>query len=142
MSVAPRWEHLPHGADIGIRGIGHTPAEAFAQAALALTAVVTDIALVEPRDRVAIECAGEGIEDLFFAFIDALVFEMSTRKMLFSRADVHVEDRRVHAHIWGEAVDRERHEPAVEVKGPTFTELSVSQDAASEAWVAQCVVDV
>ena len=35
------WEHFPHDADIGVRGWGATPAEAFEQAALALTAVVT-----------------------------------------------------------------------------------------------------
>ena len=34
------WEHFPHDADVGVRGFGATPAEAFAQAALALTAVV------------------------------------------------------------------------------------------------------
>ena len=30
----PSWEHFAHDADIGIRGWGATPAEAFAQAAL------------------------------------------------------------------------------------------------------------
>lgn len=35
-----RWEHFPHGADIGVRGFGPTMAAAFEQAALAMTAVV------------------------------------------------------------------------------------------------------
>ena len=39
---SPRWEHFPHDADMGIRGIGHSKAEAFEQAALALTAVTLD----------------------------------------------------------------------------------------------------
>lgn len=29
----PRWEHFPHGADIGIHGFGPTPARAFEQTA-------------------------------------------------------------------------------------------------------------
>ena len=37
-----RWEHFEHGADVGVRGIGPTPASAFEQAALALTAVITE----------------------------------------------------------------------------------------------------
>jgi RNA-splicing ligase RtcB len=37
-----RWEHFPHEADTGVRGIGASPAEAFEQAAIALTAVITD----------------------------------------------------------------------------------------------------
>jgi tRNA nucleotidyltransferase (CCA-adding enzyme) len=36
-----RWEHFHHGADIGIRGVGRTKQQAFEQAALALSAVVT-----------------------------------------------------------------------------------------------------
>lgn len=35
--ITNRWEHFEHGADIGIRGVGSTKAEAFAQAAMALT---------------------------------------------------------------------------------------------------------
>jgi tRNA nucleotidyltransferase (CCA-adding enzyme) len=38
-------------------------------------------------------------------------------------------------------MDPARHELGVEVKGATYTALSVAQDA-SGAWVAQCVVDV
>lgn len=35
VGTAPRrWEHFEHGADIGVRGIGATKAEAFEQAAL------------------------------------------------------------------------------------------------------------
>ena len=46
-----RWEHFPHDADIGVRGIGASKEEAFEQAALALTAVLTDPrTVVSPRD--------------------------------------------------------------------------------------------
>jgi SHS2 domain-containing protein len=40
----------------------------------------------------------------------------------------------------GEPVDAARHEPAVEVKGATYTALAVAQ--ADGQWCAQCVVDV
>ena len=42
-----RWEHYDHGADIGVRGFGASKARAFEQAALALTAVITDPAEVQ-----------------------------------------------------------------------------------------------
>ncbi len=42
---------------------------------------------------------------------------------------------------WGEAVDRQKHQPAVEIKGATFTELHVCQQA-DGLWLAQCIVDV
>ncbi len=37
-----RWEHFPHGADIGVRGFGATREQAFEQAAVALSAVITE----------------------------------------------------------------------------------------------------
>ena len=37
--MSKRWEHFEHDADIGVRGIGASKADAFEQAALALTAV-------------------------------------------------------------------------------------------------------
>ena len=45
-----KWEHFPHDADVGLRGWGATAAEAFEQAAYALTAVVTR-AEVDPKVR-------------------------------------------------------------------------------------------
>jgi len=45
------------------------------------------------------------------------------------------------ARAWGEPIDRERHKPAVEVKGATYTALSVARRD-DGTWVAQCVVDV
>jgi tRNA nucleotidyltransferase (CCA-adding enzyme) len=142
MSESARWEHFPHGADVGIRGVGPTHAEAFAQAALAMTAVVTPPEEVAARDEVGVECEADTLEDLFFDWIDALVFEMSTRRMLFSRFEVDIDGSRLSARIWGEPVDRARHEPTVEIKGPTYTELRVAHPADGDGWVAQCVVDV
>ena len=66
---------------------------------------------------------------------------MATRKMLFSRFDVCVNDHSLHATAWGEPIEVARHQPAVEVKGATYTELSVKRDEEGR-WTAQCVVDV
>jgi tRNA nucleotidyltransferase (CCA-adding enzyme) len=134
------WEHFEHEADIGVRGRGATLAEAFAQAALSLTAIVTDPALVEPRIPVAIRCEAPDPEFLLVDWLNALIYEMATRHMLFSHYDVRIEGDRLEATAWGEPVDRSRHQPAVEPKGATFTALEVARQG--EEWIAQCVVDV
>jgi len=66
---------------------------------------------------------------------------MAVRKVLFSRYQVTVEGSRLSAAAWGEKVDVGRHQPAVEIKGATYTELRVAREA-DGSWVAQCVVDV
>jgi len=59
------WEHFEHGADIGVRGIGQTVEEAFAEAGLALTAIITAIENVACKEGRVIECRGDDLEILF-----------------------------------------------------------------------------
>jgi SHS2 domain-containing protein len=135
-----RWEHYAHGADMGVRGYGATRAQAFEQAALALTAVISDPAAIKPRERVDVDCQASDEELLLTEWLNCLVYEMATRGMLFSRFAVLLDGTRLSAQAWGEPVDVKRHHPAVEVKGATYTTLRVvRQDG---GWMAQTVVDV
>jgi tRNA nucleotidyltransferase (CCA-adding enzyme) len=136
-----QWEHFEHEADIGVRGRGPTLAAAFEQAALALTAVVTDPAGVYAMEAVPIACAAPDDELLLADWLNALIYTMSTRKLLFGRYEVAIEDHRLRATAWGEPVDLVRHQPAVEIKGATYTQLAVRREA-DGSWIAQCVVDV
>lgn len=141
MEGVTRWEHFSHEADIGVRGIGTSREEAFEQAALALTAVVTDPQTVRPKEAVEIACEAPDDELLLVDWLNALIYEMATRHMLWSRFTVRIEGRRLRATAWGEKTDVARHQPTVEVKGATYTHMSVRQDETG-AWLAQCVVDV
>lgn len=136
-----RWEHFHHEADVGVRGLGATREEAFAQGALALTAAITEPALVSAQSPVTIECSESDDALLFTDWLNALIYEMATRRMLFSRFEVRIEGGRLAATAWGEPVDTRKHHPAVEAKGATYTELDVRRQP-DGTWLAQCVVDV
>ena len=137
----PRWEHFAHDADMGIRGIGATPAAAFEQAALALTGLVTDPGTVATRQCIDLACEAPDLELLFTDWINEVIYEMAVRRMLFSRFAVIIDGTKLKAQAWGEPVDRVRHQPVVEPKGATYTELRVAEQEPGQ-WVAQCVVDV
>lgn len=144
MSDAPGseagWEHFHHDADIGVCGRGRTVEEAFEQAALALTEIVTDTP-VAGDVCVEVSCRQSDIELLFVDWLDAIIFEMATCKMLFGRFAVQIDGLALTGKIWGESVDVARHAPACEPKGATLTELKVSCDAEG-IWTARCVIDV
>jgi tRNA nucleotidyltransferase (CCA-adding enzyme) len=135
------WAHFSHGADIGIRGVGTSKEKAFEQAGVALTAVVTDPERVSPSQTVAITCSAPDDAILLADFLNRLIFEMATRNMLFGKYEVHLQENLLHATARGEQVDIARHEPAVEIKGATYTDLRVERDR-DGMWIAQCVVDV
>lgn len=134
------WSHFPHEADIGLCGSGADMAGAFEAIGTALTAVVTDPERVGTTDTVQIHCQAPNDETLLFDWLNALIFEMAVGKRLFREFDVRIDGGELNAEIRGEPVDRDRHEPAVEVKGATYTELRV--ETTDEGCVAQCVVDV
>jgi tRNA nucleotidyltransferase (CCA-adding enzyme) len=134
-------ETFEHDADVGVRGCGPTLEVAFQEAAAAISSIVTELEQIAARDCVEIECEADDDELLLVAWLNALVFEMATRGMLFGRFAVEIDGGRLRGRAWGECVDRARHEPAVEVKGATMTELRVWREP-SGRWCAQCVVDV
>ncbi len=135
------WEHYSHPADMGIRGVGPTKEEAFSQAAMAMTAVVTDLQTVEPKEQIEIRCEEQDDELLFVKWLSAILYEMATRHMLFSKFEVKIEDNQLYAKAWGESIDVKKHSPAVEVKAATYTDLNVEQDKDGN-WQVQCIVDV
>lgn len=140
-TVNPHWEHFEHGADIGIRGIAPTLEQAFEQAAIAMTAVITTPAHVADSIAVTINCEAPDEELLLVSWINELIYQMAVHRLLFNRYQVSIHKGHLSATAYGEPVDPQKHQPAVEIKGATFTELLVQQrdDA---AWLAQCVVDV
>jgi SHS2 domain-containing protein len=134
------WDHFPHDADVGVRGWGPTAAAAFEQSAHALTAVITH-AEVQPRVAVTVKCEASDLELLFVDWLNAIIYEMAVRKMLFGRFAVQIVDGRLEGTLWGEPVDIQRHAPACEPKGATYTALRVVRSA-DGIWSAECIVDV
>ena len=133
--------HFPHDADIGVCGVGPTLEAAFEQGALALTGVMTDPAKIELKEAVKIECDAPNAELLFVDWLNAIVFEMATRGVIFGAFKVSIDGNQLRGIATGEAISVERHSPAVEIKGATLTELAVVEDRPGR-WRAQCVVDV
>lgn len=134
------WELFAHDADVGIRGFGPDRATAFEQAAVALTHVVTD-AVVVPEVRVDVACRQSDDALLFVDWLDAIIYEMSVRKMLFGKFEVEINGASLTGALWGEPVDPARHAPACEPKGATLTALEVGRRE-DGTWSAGCVVDV
>lgn len=141
-----RSEQFGHGADVGVRGRGATPDEAFAGAALALEALFArDPDTVRPDREEVVSSRAADLEGLLVDFLDELIFVFATRRLVFSRFEVSIEegapgDLSLRAKAFGERWDPSRHEATVEPKGATFTALRVVRERGG--WVAQCVVDV
>ena len=114
------WQLLPHDADVRVHGWGPTAEVAFEQAAQALTGIVTTESVRCSRE-VRVTCQNNDMELLLAEWLNAVIFEMAVRQMLFGRFSVQIEGSQLSGTLWGEAVDRVRHAPACEPKGATYT---------------------
>lgn len=135
------WEHVEHDADIGLRAAAPSREGLFEAMAEALTALIADPGSVRPAEPVSIRCEAPDDSLLLADWLNALIYEMATRKMLFGDWRVSIDGQVLDAVATGEPVDRARHQPVVEVKGATYTALSVYRDSAG-TWHGQCIVDV
>lgn len=139
--VVAQAELFAHGADVGVRGIGPSRAAAFEQAALALTMAITDPSAVAQQQAVEVTCQAPDDRFLLMDWLNALIYEMAVRHLVFARFEVSIADGCLHGRAWGEPLDPVRHKPATEPKGATLTALQVD-NRADGAWIAQCIVDV
>lgn len=136
-----RWEHFEHDADIGLRAVAATREGMFEAMGEALTAIITEPGAVQRAETITVRCNAHDNALLLVDWLNALIYEMATRGMIFGSWRVELEGQTLTGFVTGEAVDRLRHQPAVEVKGATYTALSVQQDSQG-LWHGQCVVDV
>jgi SHS2 domain-containing protein len=133
------WQHFPHDAGLGVRGFGDTLNQAFEQAAMAVTGAVTDAERVSDRERIEIGCEASDHESLLLDWLNAVIDQMTVRKMLFRRFAVHIDDGRLRGEAWGEPFRADEHKPALRVRGASRTHLRVDRRP-NDTWVAECVL--
>lgn len=134
------YETFEHEADIGIRGFGRTAAEAFENTAMALYSVMVKVSAVGQKEKRTVTVFAPDRELLLVEWLNALLSLSDIEHMVFSKFKVMMEGTFLTGTAWGEQLDREQHEPSIEIKGATYHMLKVFEE--DGRFVAQCVVDV
>ena len=101
---------------------------------------MVNIHFVEAKEKRSVAVSAPDRELLLVEWLNALLSLSDIEHMVFSKFSVNREGTSLTGMAWGERLDRERHEPNVEIKGATFHMLKVME--ADGRFVAQCVVDV
>lgn len=138
--MAGQYATFEHEADIGIRGFGTTIEESFENAARALYSVMVKLENVRPEEKRSASVSAPDRELLLVEWLNALLALSDIERMVFSKFLVKIDGVSLTGDAWGERLDRERHEPKVEVKGATLHMLSVREEEGR--FISQCVVDV
>ena len=123
------FEILNHTADVGIIAYGANLNQAFANAARALFSLITDLDDVEEALYRDIELAATDKESLLVAWLNELVCQFDTERIIYKRFDIiELTDTQIRARSYGEKVDSSKHKLKTGVKAATYHMLKVDRD--------------
>jgi SHS2 domain-containing protein len=139
-------ETLDHTADMGIRGWGNSPAEAFEEIANAMFELMVSGEGMRASRSESLSCRGIDLTELLIEFLNGLIARADVTATVFLNVAVGVLERRggawiIEAAAKGIALEEARGKLLVEVKAATYYGASVT-DQGSGGWVARCVVDL
>ena len=136
-----RYRLLDHTADVGIIAFGRDLAEAFGNAAYAMFDILTDVGEIKEIGKFDLQVSADNIEELLVAWLDELLYQYETERLICRRFVIDdMNDRSLHANVFGEKVDPARHEIKAEIKSVTYHQLRVENT--DDGWEVQVILDV
>ncbi len=132
---------LEHTADVGLEVEAPSLAALFERAALAMLALMIDLAGVEARQRAALAVEADGLEELLRDWLQAVLVRFQAGGFAACEVTIDAIDaRQVRATLAGEPIDRARHRLRTEVKAATYHALAVRETPSG--WTARFILDV
>jgi SHS2 domain-containing protein len=136
------FEIIDTTADIGIRAFGADWRELYANAALGMLSLITDIESIQERLERDISVAAPDREGLLAAWLNELIFLFDTEMLLFNRFEIaRLSRTQIKARCFGEKADRSRHELKRGIKSATYHKLKVKKQKDGEFW-AEVIFDI
>ena len=122
------FEVLEHTADIGIVAHGKGLEEAFANAALGLFSLITDLETVKEATSRELVLEAEDQEGLLVEWLNGLIYLFDVENLLFSRFEFQkLQPTRLVARAYGEVADLSRHPIKLGVKAATRHMLKIEK---------------
>src|SRR3954468_21937163 len=138
------YRFIDHTADVAAELDGGSPGELFTSAAQGLTANIRPLEGVRPSVPQSVTLEAPTLEDLLVDWLNELLYRFEVRNVLFSDADVTIEERdgrwALSATARGEPFDPSRHPSRVLVKSATYHGLQVTREQGT--WRARVVFDI
>jgi SHS2 domain-containing protein len=128
-----RFRFLEHTADAYVEAYGSSLEEAFENAALASTEVMTELKKVEARNEESFVVEASDESALLYSWLEELLLEFELKGKLYSRFKVSsIEETsggfKLHARAWGENFDPEKHPSKVGIKSVTYHRMEIVKE--------------
>ncbi len=135
-----KYEFLPHTADVKFRAYGKSIEEAFSNAALALTKVITDYNKVEANIEKTIEVESEDEKALLYDFLEQFLILLDSESFLLnSIKEIKIEGNKLKAVIVGDT-EIEKYKTETHIKAVTYQEMEIKKEKGK--YMLQVVLDL
>lgn len=126
-----RYKSIDHPSDVGIIAYGKTREEIFENAAYGMFSLMADLDGVETKQSLEIKAEAEDPEALLVNWLNELIFNEDTKKMLFREFSIKkLTDTALEAVVSGEKIDLERHSLYRPIKAATYNQLLLRENQA------------
>jgi SHS2 domain-containing protein len=135
------YREIEHTADLGVEITAADLPALFASAGEALYALIADPATIENREAIKVSATGANPEDLLHTWLCELLALFNVEGFVGKRCEItYISDGHVQGRVSGEKLDLKRHAFHTEIKGVTYHDFNVWQDAGT--WHARVIFDV
>jgi SHS2 domain-containing protein len=135
-----KYEFLPHTADVKFRAYGKTIEEAFSNAALALTKVITDYSKIEPKVEKTIEVSSEDEKALLYDFLEQFLILLDSEDFLLNSVKkIKIEKLKLKAVVVGDT-ELDKYKTETHIKAVTYQEMEIKKEKGK--YMLQVVLDL
>lgn len=139
------YEYLDHQADVGIKGVAGSPAEAIEEVARGMFNVMAQIEKIKKSESCKIEVESTDLESCLVETLNELLFQREVKGLILGDLKVEkLEKSGKGYHLMGTAFGEEigdyEGELKIEVKAATYAGLKYYQEDGKH--IFQCVLDI
>lgn len=136
-----QYEVIDISGDVGIKAVGNSMAEAYANAVMGMYNLVTDICRVDERESNAFDISGDSPEDVLVGCLNELIYRFDAYGFIGKRVEVtDITGTSLHMRVHGEEFDPERHERRLLIKAATYHNIRVEQTDGK--WQVEVIFDI
>ena len=135
-----QFEQVDISGDVGIKVWGQDLEELFKNAAIGMSALITDVSTVPESESREVHVIAESNEDLLVQWLNELVFLFDTYNYIGKSFSLSIINKKLKAEISGGTFDPSTSESRLLIKAATYHDLSLSET--STHWEAKVIFDI
>lgn len=138
------YKYLPHTADVKFRAYGKTLEESFANAALALTEVISDPKKIKANVKKTIKVESEDEKALLYDFLEQFLILIDTESFLLNKINkIKIKKTEARLNLTAEISGDNKikdYEIKTTIKAVTYQEMEIKKD--NNKYMVQVVLDL